>query len=209
MFLYSDIISYLFLHYINEGSSILNFVSLNKLCLEAANQHCEAKKEQLKRRIEVRGKYFIEKYDILPNRIKHGIYESYSVGAPLQLCDYYHYSNGKKHGLCKTFAKGGMLKSEATYINDNIEGMLQIFYDTGVLREESYFKTGKREGLCKIYHPNGVLKSQVNYQDQMKFGVYLEWDDTGTFIADRLYYRGNLLSNTLFSTVYINQREGI
>src|SRR5258706_534841 len=43
------------------------------------------------------------------------------------------------------------------------DGLVQTFYDNGVLASETEFKNGLKHGLCKTYLRNGQLRAVGNY----------------------------------------------
>lgn len=75
-----------------------------------------------------------------------------------------YYKSGKIHmeGLSKV----------ALGYKKNFDGVINLFFETGELKEEQFYIDGKKEGVWKTYYKNGKIKSKGKYRNGEKVGVW-------------------------------------
>ena len=60
--------------------------------------------------------------------------------------------------------EGGMLK------NGKLEGIEEMYYQSGVLKQTATYKNGNRDGISKNYLENGALKQETSYKNGKRDG---------------------------------------
>ena len=75
-----------------------------------------------------------------------------------------YYKSGKLH-------MEGLSKVALGYKN-KLDGVINLFFETGELKEEQFYVNGKKEGVWKTYYKNGKIKSKGKYRNGEKVGVW-------------------------------------
>ncbi len=75
------------------------------------------------------------------------------------------------------YYKSGKLKMEAfseTKKNrkEKYRGIRKIYFETGELKEEEFYKNGKPEGIWRTFYRNGKIKTKGKYSNGEKVGVW-------------------------------------
>jgi len=121
------------------------------------------------------------------------------------------YVNGVKHGNEKGYYQSGRLKSVGKFIEGEIEGTTEIYYEDGTLRarvdiknslnegravsyhlngykasEQFYFR-GKLQGLARTWYEGGTLKTSVYYSNGMKNGEFTSYHEIGSIFEEIKY----------------------
>lgn len=103
---------------------------------------------------------------------------------------------GAKQGIWKEFFTSGKVKTEWTYKDDLLEGMVRYFKEDGSVSKTEVYRAGQRVidqtpdvklEIDRDYHNNGRVKSSVNIIDGKKQGVYREYNRTGEITASKMY----------------------
>ena len=87
-----------------------------------------------------------------------------------------HLQNIKDKG---NFGTSGILKGEKNYKEDNLDGIVKWYYDTGSLGTEFNYKNGKLEGLTKLYWENGNIKAEHYYENGKREGTNKQYYNSG------------------------------
>ncbi len=64
----------------------------------------------------------------------------------------------------RTFYASNKIKTEAHYVNGQLDGVFKRYYENGTLWSEIHYKNGKREGTSKEFYLNGQLKANLFYE---------------------------------------------
>jgi len=127
-----------------------------------------------------------------------------------------HYIKGVKTGKSVTYYPNGQMSTSKQYLNDLLVGLLQMWFDSGLLLGETYFNTsGEKSGSYKEFWSSGHLKVSGQYYNDLEHGRWLYSDSTGTLqktivFPDSTVYQGiiNNIDDWMIDTVYHdNERQ--
>jgi antitoxin component YwqK of YwqJK toxin-antitoxin module len=103
------------------------------------------------------------------------------------------YKNGRRNGKKLEWSSTTHQKTlDADYIDDQLNGKLQIWYSDGTPRALSNFVHGQEDGVQQTWHENGKLASQIEFHDGQKSGSAREWYATGQIRMQSRYHNGGL-----------------
>lgn len=129
------------------------------------------------------------------------------------------FRDGTATGLDIEYWDNGNIKSETTYKNANLEGIVKWYHENGNIQAEYNYENGKKEGISKKYYGNGNLEYEEHWKDDKLNGVVksyykngqLEYEDN--YKDDKLdglsktyYSNGNIQSE---STYKDDKRNGV
>ena len=93
-----------------------------------------------------------------------------------------------KNGLIKRFHKNGILKHEAFYINDKVEGPSKSWHENGQIAKEEEYKKGLRVGTWKWYYPSGQLQFIQPFNEKGHYhGHVVSYYENGKKNYERFY----------------------
>jgi len=75
------------------------------------------------------------------------------------------------------YYKSGKLYTEAFSENkkpskEKYRGMRKIYFETGELKQEEFYKNGKPDGVWRTFYKNGKIKTKGKYRNGEKVGVW-------------------------------------
>lgn len=131
------------------------------------------------------------KVETWKNGLKDGL--SLQFDRKSKLTGMENYKDGELNGLCIYYAPASDYpQKEMTYNMGKLEGMYRIFYESGKIQEESFYRTNLKSGPSRWYNKNGHVIALYNYVNGQFDGVqrtFYENDSTQSVS----YYSGNLL----------------
>ncbi len=65
----------------------------------------------------------------------------------------------------KEYYENTKIKSEKTYKNDKLDGIIKVYYTNTQLQYQASFKNGFQEGISTQYYENGNIKKKILYKD--------------------------------------------
>jgi antitoxin component YwqK of YwqJK toxin-antitoxin module len=80
---------------------------------------------------------------------------------------YYILPNNKKEGLYQRWHKNGQLNEQYNYINGNIEGLYQTWFENGQIHYYVNFINNKKEGLYESWYVDGTLYMRGYYNNDI------------------------------------------
>lgn len=96
-----------------------------------------------------------------------------------------------KQGLWKEFYETGELKSIGKYINGKKIGDWKYYFSNGKTEQAGvYIKNGKPDGEWVWYYSDGDTLMVQNYSEGLLNGRFIEYSDSGTFVAKGQYIDG-------------------
>lgn len=95
-----------------------------------------------------------------------------------------------KDGSYREYYENGNLKTDKTVINAKPDGTLKAFYPGGVLQSEAYYLQGKLSGAVRIYNENAKLLFEQNFKDGLPNGWFREFDEAGAVKSELFYTDG-------------------
>lgn len=94
---------------------------------------------------------------------QNGIVKSYYADGTVQ--SEASYVNDVLDGSYITYYSNGKVKAEKNYSQGILDGYVREYYENGVMKEEYLVKLGIKDGSYKTYFENGQLKELINYSD--------------------------------------------
>ena len=109
---------------------------------------------------------------------------------------YIPFSNGKVHGLKRTFYPNGEPKTVETWQNGMLDGVLIVFQNAEKIKEVPYTQNQKN-GIEKIFSsPSEMVVEEISWKDDKRHGK------SSVFIEDRVieewYFDGKKVSRSQF-----------
>ena len=183
----NDLYGEIFTH-IKDPTTIRNYVTCNKKLASIGKKHKENKIQQLliPQVINVQDS-LIEKYSILPNQKKHGLYQRFNDLTNLR-CEC-NYKYGKLHGLYQKWSWNNMLDEQCNYINGKKEGLESIWHDS-VLYQRAFYINGLLDGKLKKWNNEGKLSEEISYTNGIKHGLSRRWTYQGILSEEAHYVNG-------------------
>ena len=134
----------------------------------------------------------IFKLETWKNGVKDGLSLQFDRKSKLTAME--NYRGGELNGLCIYYAPANDFpQKEMSYNMGKLEGMSRIFYETGKIQEESFYKDNLKSGPSRWYNKTGRMIAMYNYQGGQFEGIqrtYYE-NDTTQCISN---YSNNLLN---------------
>lgn len=104
-----------------------------------------------------------------------------------------NYKDGILNGLCVYYAPASDYpQKEMSYNMGKLDGLYRIFYESGKIQEESYYKDNLKSGPSKWYNKLGRMIAMYNYQNGQFDGMQRTFyeNDTTQSVSN---YANNLL----------------
>jgi antitoxin component YwqK of YwqJK toxin-antitoxin module len=105
------------------------------------------------------------------NRLKEGEWIYFQKASTAVLC-IENYKNGKLEGIRKVFFEKGMIAEETSYLNGLKDGLYKKYTEKGIVLEESNFKKGKYEGMAVFRDAKGDLAAKGLFLNGGKDGMW-------------------------------------
>lgn len=137
-------------------------------------------------------------------RVYLGAYGTYA-----RVYDNIPYKNGKKDGTAYVYAYADLvLSGEVPYKNDNVDGIVREYFESGELLYETPYKAGQIDGVRKVYgsayaNPTGdVLLGEFLYSNGQLNGVATLYNTLGD-VQKKITY---LFGKEVFTKDYGNDK---
>ncbi|MEO1048990.1 MAG: toxin-antitoxin system YwqK family antitoxin [Bacteroidota bacterium] len=101
------------------------------------------------------------------------------------------YVNDTLEGPVQVFFKTGELESQGSYVKDKLEGEYNRYYKNGKLFSKEMYVNDQRQGLAKAFFRSGKTKWTVNYVDDRKQGEQKWLSESGNVEAIHTYKDGS------------------
>ncbi|MBU2938564.1 hypothetical protein KO494_03330 [Lacinutrix sp. C3R15] len=102
----------------------------------------------------------------------------------------WYYNKKPFNGYAVKYHNNNTLKEKTGFYNGKKEGVYRVWYETGVLKLQSFYNQNVLQGSYKAYWNNGNLASESNYVNGKKQGVERKW-----FYSGKLSKKRNLLND--------------
>jgi antitoxin component YwqK of YwqJK toxin-antitoxin module len=83
-----------------------------------------------------------------------------------------------------------LIVSEKTYLNKKPEGEWIYYHSNGKKLKIENYSSGKLNGLVQIYYESGPLKAEISYQNDLIVDVYKEYYENGSVKSETSYKFG-------------------
>ena len=104
-----------------------------------------------------------------------------------------NYKNGKKDGLSEIYYENGQLKQKENYKDGALDGLSEIYYENGQLEHKANYKKGLLDGLSETYYENGQLSFKQNYKNDQYDGLVEAYNKNGQLLARKYFKNGKLV----------------
>jgi hypothetical protein len=93
------------------------------------------------------------------------------------------YKNGIRHGLMKSFYRGGQVYQTFWYENGLREDSVRWYYLEGQLFRSTPYKHDTADGIQKQYYRNGKVKARIGYSKGMRTPLFEEYTQRGYLVT--------------------------
>ncbi|MCX6281172.1 MAG: hypothetical protein NTU51_04360 [Bacteroidetes bacterium] len=100
--------------------------------------------------------------------------------------------SGCYHGKFTSWYPGGNVMKEATYVDDDEEGLFKVWFQGNILKESITYKNGYRNGKYSLYYPGGSLRLKGSYYYDEEDGEWELYNENGKHTATYIYNSGKL-----------------
>ena len=119
----------------------------------------------------------LERYQLIQDSIRHGIYESfYEEGSIFERSEYVQ---GILHGDRTIYFPDGTPEIEEEYVGGIIHGDYTTYYNNGSINVKGNFKDGSLQGIVSKYFQTGELMEEVSFENNRENGPFKEYYKTG------------------------------
>ncbi len=109
------------------------------------------------------------------------------------------YEDGKINGMIKLYYPSGILKNELTMKNDSVNGLVKFYRNTGGINKSFIYTKGKKQGNYKEFFSIGSLSFEANMKDDKIEGKAVDYFSSGEKY-EVAYYKNGLQEGA--DTVY-------
>lgn len=108
------------------------------------------------------------------------------------------YKNHKENGISIKYFYEKNGRIETPYVDGKVQGVVLYYSNDIIFREENYID-GKKEGITKDYkivNGKAILWAETSYKNNLKDGLFIEYEDDGKTIKKKnTYLEGNICDN--------------
>lgn len=130
-----------------------------------------------------------EEYQYTGDSLKHGMYKSFTKGG--LLIEESNYVEGKLDGQRKIYDKNGKLEIDEIYTMDVLNGPYTVYHPTGKPKMVGQYKNNVLAGTVKGYYPSGELMEEVTFVDNIEDGPFKEYHINGELKWEGAYKNGD------------------
>lgn len=130
-----------------------------------------------------------EEYQYTGDSLKHGLFKSYTKGGILM--EECHYIDGKLDGVRKIYDKNGKLEISEVYNMNVMNGPYTVYHPTGNPKMEGLYENNVLSGTVKGYFPSGELMEEVTFVDNIEDGPFKEYHINGKLKWEGSYKNGD------------------
>ena len=102
------------------------------------------------------------------------------------------YQNNLKHGFSIKWYNSGHLKEKSYFINDKIHGVNEGWHTNGKLHFRKYYKLGMEIDLYQIFYTNSNLYLTGWFDEGNKLGFWHTWHNNGQLQREEFYYNNKI-----------------
>ncbi|MBC8884478.1 hypothetical protein H9X57_17170 [Flavobacterium piscinae] len=109
----------------------------------------------------------------LVNKVHEGEWKFYHLRSDT-IMNLENYKNGKLHGIKKVFYNTGLIAEESNYINGIKDGPYKKVAENGIVLEESFFKNGQYHGqaIFREVWVENIRLGNLKTENQLVFGNF-------------------------------------
>jgi antitoxin component YwqK of YwqJK toxin-antitoxin module len=108
------------------------------------------------------------------------------------------------HKVEREYHQNGKLRSERKMLGSKMDGPFRIWYESGVMQQEAFYRNDILNGKMIRWYANGNKESEENYVEGLKNGTFRTWDEYGNLVEEK-----NFLNDTLHGKYRLYYSSGI
>lgn len=115
-----------------------------------------------------------------------------------------YYKDGVLHGPRREYYTSGVIRLESNYVDGKLQGLYELFWETGLIKMHCFFSQDKLHGFAENYNNEGKLILRKNYIHGILHGLYETWFDDGEFKFSAEFVNGiteKYRSSSLYDTL--------
>lgn len=109
---------------------------------------------------------------------------------------YFVDTDGKYHGMYRSWYKSGLIKEEGEYVHHKKNGTWKHWFSNGNLEYVVNYINGVKHGNEKKMFINKTIQSDQNYHYGTFHGSCSWWEPTGKLIHTHIYDNGKLIEHS-------------
>ncbi|HDQ26081.1 MAG TPA: toxin-antitoxin system YwqK family antitoxin [bacterium] len=102
------------------------------------------------------------------------------------------YKNSELNGHYLLLSPEGKIEEEGFFRDNNLDGEYKQYHENGRLKLAGGYKKGRREGAHKLYYPSGSIQEEEFYKDGVLDGEEREYYESGVLAVYAAYKKGKL-----------------
>ncbi|MCX6167754.1 MAG: TonB family protein [Ignavibacteriales bacterium] len=106
-----------------------------------------------------------------------------------------------QNGIVKSYYADGTVQTEASYVNDVLDGAVITYFSNGKIETEKNYSQGVLDGYIREYYSSGLMKEEYFINKGVKDGSYRKFLENGDLKELSDYSSGKLVSRKIFETV--------
>jgi antitoxin component YwqK of YwqJK toxin-antitoxin module len=113
--------------------------------------------------------------------------EKYHENDNPKIINYFENCRNKSEYKSSIFYESGQIQNEGFYKDGKKHGIFKRWNRNGILIESWKMKNGKTNGKVTCWYDDGTLKRKLNVKNEKKNGSFVEWDSLGELIVKGTY----------------------
>lgn len=120
------------------------------------------------------------------------------------LVTYFIDEANRKHGLYTVHTMRGRLIEKCTYKHGQLEGVAELYYDSGKLMSLAVFSANRLHGDYKRWSPNGQILSHERYVDGERHGLQETW-----YLSGQIWQRFEMIAGKYHGKYELFDASGV
>lgn len=115
----------------------------------------------------------------------------YAGAQKIEVIDGLYYEGRKPFtGVFNDTNASGSIIQTISLTNGKQDGKTSVFYPSGIVKEERFYKNGVRDSLWITWSEQGVKLAVASFKNDLKDGNWVIWDEKGTKRYEMYYRKG-------------------
>ena len=111
-----------------------------------------------------------------------------------------------QNGIVKSYYADGKVQTEASYVNDVLDGAVITFFPNGKVNIEKNYSQGVLDGYVREYFETGLMKEEYFVKKGIKDGSHRKYFENGQLKELADYSDGKLLNRQVFLSDIDNKK---
>ncbi|MHB9040464.1 MAG: TonB family protein [Melioribacteraceae bacterium] len=105
-----------------------------------------------------------------------------------------------QNGIVKSYYADGKVQTEASYVNDVLDGAVITYFPNGKIETEKNFSQGVLDGYVREYYATGLMKEEYFVKKGIKDGSHRKFFENGQLQQLSEYSDGKLINRHVFNS---------